>query len=350
MTKELQLPLFHRELFVYRIINRYIKYNDLKICAPTNECLYEAQIIYLDVYRRAIENEVLCDTDMFELMIELGDWDSYDENQLVKVLPKHIEHFQKEIFYNIDSPKQLEQISLYLDKAKQELIRLHNKKNFYNHLTAEGVASFAKIQYILMHSTFDNGKLCDWEKYDIRDVMSYYYTNLIEVNIMRYLARSSPWRDIWYASKKTGSLFNLSSSELSEEQNQLIYWSTLYDNIRESEDCPKENVINYDDALDGWLIVKREKFDKQNNLQDAEQLAGANRNADEIFLVAKNPYDENDTRLTKEQIYGLNDPSSRAIVKHRLDTVEKLGIAQDVDFGDIKTKLRIQQTQMETGR
>jgi hypothetical protein len=169
--------------------------------------------------------------------------------------------------------------------------------------------------------------------------------------VLRYLARNRPWSDIWSVSKKTGALFDISADSLNDDQKRLVGWSTLYDNIREYDDCPDDELIRCDDALDGWLILKRDEKRKDKGLDSAESRLGAARNSEEVFIVAsgKDPHKP----ISKEEagdIYNLNNQMARGIVKSRLDTAAKLGIAKDTDMPDIRQKLRMMQTNSEMGR
>jgi len=351
MYKEFSIPSYTRELFVYRIINGYLKYNNLEIRSPTKKCLYESQIVYVDTYKKAIENEVICEDELLDLMLEIGAWTEEDTKQLTDVLPKHIEYFQKQIYHCFYHKNELNQTYLYLNRAKKEVSDLYNKKTQYNYLTAEGLAIFAKLQYIIENSTFEDDKRCDWDKYDIKTIMVYLNDNYIDDTILRYLARNHPWSDIWSVSKKTGALFDISADSLNDDQKRLVGWSTMYDNIREYDDCPDDDIIRCDDALDGWLILKRDEKKRGKELDGAENRLGAARNSEEIFVVAsgKDPHKP----ITKEEakeIYNLNSQMARGIVKSRLDTVARLGIAKDTDMPDIRQKLRMMQTNNEMGR
>jgi len=39
------------------------------------------------------------------ILIAKNEWDEYNEDQLSNVLPKHIQYFQKEIYYNFHNTK-----------------------------------------------------------------------------------------------------------------------------------------------------------------------------------------------------------------------------------------------------
>ena len=44
----------------------------------------------------------------------------------------------------------------------------------------------------------------------------------------------------------------------------------MYDNIQESLDYPSEDVVEDDDMLDGWLIIQKQKRDKERAVSELE--------------------------------------------------------------------------------
>ena len=338
----ISLPVHASELLVRRIISGVLYYNTLEIRQPTPEILYASQRLYNQVYENAVFEGVLKDGELIVLLKNINYWNDTEE-ELIKAIPKHIEYFQKEMFVNFDNEAQFSSLQLHIDKARSELEKLFNKRNNYSHLTAEGVAGFAKIQYIIEQCTFENDYNCNWDKHDIKDAITYYHNNYISDDTLRYLSRNYPWADIWYASGKSKNPFGKPSTHLSDDQRKLTCWSMLYDNIRDYPDCPRKEIIACDDALDGWLIVKRDEREKESNESEVKRKAGSNANAQEVFIVAG-------SRAEADRIYSVNSPMSRAAVKHRLDVIDKLGEAQDTNFGDVQRELSMLQTRAENDK
>ena len=149
---------------------------------------------------------------------------------------------------------------------------------------------------------------------------------------------------MWGASKTGIPLFDIPATHLTENQKVLINWSRLYDNIYENMDCPSEEVIRDDDALDGWLIVQHRKREKEKNRNEMEsKLSDKTRNAQEVFLVA-------DSEEEMKKIYSLNDPAANRKRKQRLRKVDKDGDVDITEFSDVQQQLRMQATQEFTNR
>ena len=85
-------------------------------------------------------------------------------------------------------------------------------------------------------------------------------------------ARTDPWRSVWLM-KDQVKLFANNDRELSHDQKNILVWSSMYDNIQESMDCPTEDVINDDDLLDGWFIVQKRKRDEEKAKSEVDNMS-----------------------------------------------------------------------------
>lgn len=321
-----------RDAFVYRIISGHYTAEDFTFSIAPIEVSYFAAQLYLDTLNEAIFEGVMTEAEMLSIMYSLQLWDEERETELTDALPKHIEYFQKEIFRHFYEDKYVEQTRKYLAKARERTTVLFQERSAYNYLTAEGLAIFAKIQHIVSQTTTVRGKSADWSVYSLRDALEAYYGGLLDDSVIRTLARTNPWRDIWTAGKKTGDLFGKPAIQLSDDQRRLIIWSSLYDNVLEYPDCPDEEIIQDDDAFDGWLLIKQEERDKERGVRKVERRAGKNAGADEVFIPVGDG-------ITAKEVYGTNDMNAKAIIKHRTAVMDKLGEAKDTDFNDVKMKI-----------
>jgi hypothetical protein len=118
-------------------------------------------------------------------------------------------------------------------------------------------------------------------------------------------------------------------------------FTKMYDNAREHSECPTDNIFEDDDLFDGWMILQRRENEKQKNKNRASKLLeGKNlKNANEVFLVAGSQ-DE------AQNIYDLNDPVSRNIIKERNNIVNNNKDAQihEQNLPDVQRQLMMQQT------
>lgn len=87
-------------------------------------------------------------------------------------------------------------------------------------------------------------------------------TRGLPVPIIRAVARFPQWRSIWKTSKETSApLFDGSSVSWDHNKRTLIWWSDFYDNVYSHQDCPPEETINNDEALQLWVnnILEQKK-------------------------------------------------------------------------------------------
>ena len=85
----------------------------------------------------------------------------------------------------------------------------------------------------------------------------------------------------------------------------------------ESTESPHEKVIEDDDCLDGWFIAQRRKYEKDKKKREVEGMISNSKiaNSQEVFVVA-------DSQEAADEIYGLNDPASRATIHNRQRVID----------------------------
>jgi hypothetical protein len=139
---------------------------------------------------------------------------------------------------------------------------------------------------------------------------------------------------MWAIYNKAGnSIFT--NNPLSIEQQILIQWSSLYDNIAECPEAPPEDVIDDDDALDGWLIIQKRNRDKNkiNNLNQKKE------EGDEIFKIV-------DSIEDAQKVKNMNNPHGLGVINSRLKQIQKQGIVKDIEFADVQQSLQMKATQL----
>jgi hypothetical protein len=275
-------------------------------------------------------------------MLEYGLWKEEQETELVTILPKHIEYWKVELFKAAFRTKERQTFRLHLATAKTELNRLYNLRHSFDHATCAGIANYAKFQYIVEKSTFySNGKKYNWNKTSPYLALTYYQDNIISEDDLREISHTTPWENIWSAGKKNGRLFEKPGVELTQEQQRLIMWSSMYDSIKDYTDCPADEIINDDDMLDGWLILKRQERENNMTQNQAGQLIKNDKiaNSDEIYLVA-NTIDD------AKKVDRLNTNFARDLKKKRFNFIEKKGEVSEVSLPDVQQRLSMELTQV----
>jgi len=333
-----------REYLVARICAGYIRYKiksgDCLIIKPlTVHQNYELQEIYLEAYDRAFEDNLLTDEEVVEMMKKNGFWNDMDERRLEQI-PKDIENTKVKMFESYFNSENRETLRGFLRKAEEQLTTTMYKRHRYSSSTCEGYASYYKWNWMIENCTYyENGEKYDWVYDSISDVLSHYQDQSISEYEFRQLARTDPWRSIWNAGKKLGSIFDKPAAEFTLEQKTLLSWSSLYDSVSDSSEAPSDEVIEDDDILDGWLISQRRKRENQTTQSSVEGSISNEKiaNSGEVFLVTGNKSEDID------RISSMNNPHIAAAKKSRFTALEKTdGAIQQGDLPDVKHELQLE--------
>lgn len=328
------MKLYEREFFISRIKAGYIPVSlgqkRFLVYSPNTDTILLANEIYLEEYNRGIEEGLFEDYDIYELLVLNNMWTETDENNLNDIVPKHIEYWKKELYNSVLKSNTRSRIRKYLSAAKDELVKLYNTRHCFDHMTCIGYANYVKNMFIISESTRYKNKKVNWNKIDLNWIMNSYHEKLLDSDKIRVLARTYPWNNLWPNLKTNGRIFD--NVDLTTEQQMLISWSSMYDRIYESPDCPPEEVIEDDDMLDGWLLIQKEKRDKERKKQEVESATNSKiNNADDIFIMAE-------TFEDAKKISLLNDARGNRVKQQRLSQIKKEGVVPEQRLTDVKRK------------
>lgn len=323
-----------------RVILGCLKYKPssdlaLYIHEPNSEDLFEAQNIYVEVFEEALMDGAMTEGEILNFMQENYLWTEMNEYDLTKGIPKTIDDLKVEIYNNFLDEMSLLVLRTNLKYEQEKLNKLYSLKHQYDHLTCNGIAAFMKNYYLFENCTKLKGKKdYDWSGCSVIKVMNFKNSQLLSDSTLRSISKYDQWKALWQTAKKNGQLFNCSSVDMTDEQRRLTFWSMFYDNVYEHHESPPEEIINDDDAIDGWAILQRREREKEKGAKDIDKKLGGNkiRNAQEVFVVAKNP-------KHAKTIEDLNSPRVKALKQARMNQLNKNGDMQEFDFADVKQKL-----------
>lgn len=327
------MEIFKRELFLYRMLAGKLKYpyDNLVIRPPSINLLYDASEIFIRFYNSAIDEGVMGEQEIVNYLVEEGKWDVEKEKMLNEILPRQIEHWKEEIYRAYYQSDKKKTIRKYLEIARQEFNRLNEIRHSYDHISCYGVANYAKLQYIIEHTVYSGKRRYNWSKHSQYNLMSFQQENLIREEQIREISHNHPWYILWQSGKKIGNVFGKPSIKLDFDQQRLVMWSMLYDNVNEQTDTPPQDIIDDDDALDGWLSIKRkekgeETFSTNNDKIDKAQ---------EIYVPASNMEDA-------EKVDRLNSQYGKTLKKQRFNAIDKAGELREQDLPDIKQEVMME--------
>lgn len=335
---------YEREYFVSRLRSGiyFVKLDNIriKILTPTIEDEFLSNEVFMESFDEARSDDILTHDEMLEWMKDRKLW-TEEKEQKIEGCKKDIEKLKVEIFNARSKEKLRETIRLYIRAAEKGLAKLQAEKDDLFSKTCEGIALQDKTLFLFSKCCFVGSEPLDMKNLDLTSLYYEYNSLQLTEKQIRELARNDPWRLCWYSKDYSPLFANEKNRTLSNDQKGMIIWSTMYDNIQESMDCPTEEVINDDDMLDGWFILQRRKQKSEKAKSELENKTSNQKiaNSDEIMIVT-------DSAREAENIHGMNSFGGEIIRQQRLNTVKKLGVATDLDFQDRKLEIQSTQNQM----
>lgn len=323
----------------------------LRLGAPTLEEKYYANLLYEQWYKRALKSGMMTDDEALIYLYHEGIWSEELEKSL-KELREDIDKAKIGMFEKLLQSNQLELLRTVLDKARSKIRLLEQKRECISFGTAEFIARLIKNNYLALCEIYTLSGLpfCDPKEaiYEpiplLNDIISARINLALEESQYRLLARSDPWKSVWATSSKTHDIFGAPSSKITHEQQNLIIWSNLYDNIHEFPDCPTEAVINDDDVLDGFLLLKKRERENEYNAKLVEsKLSKKTSQGQEVYITANTVDDA-------AKIVGANDPHAKRTIAERMAAISKYGELSEAQLPDVKRELQMRINQINTER
>jgi len=332
------------ERLLYRILQGRLRLRlgdlVLYVYEPSKDLIEESFEIYDESYKKAYFGGVPIKDELIQILIENNLWSPLDDREADKI-EKEIEELKVNAYKNFYDKRHLNTIKMNIQKLNESYVKCKSKKKSLDHTCCEGVANFSRNLWLISKTTFfTNNELYDWSDYTISSIMDKYNNEQITLQQFRKIARNDPWRSIWNAGKKQSNVFGRPSCELTKDQLSLSSFSSLYDNVYESYECPHDKVIEDDDCLDGWFIVQKRERDKTRKEKQVEALTNNSKiaNSQEVFVMARN-------EDAAQEIYNLNNPIARNIIKQRNEQIRNSGNIKYTDLADIRQDIAIQSHQ-----
>jgi hypothetical protein len=101
-------------------------------------------------------------------------------------------------------------------------------------------------------------------------------------------------------------------------------------------EAPVEEIMDDDDALDGWILYQNHKNDTERKKKQISDKFGLDKKqAGEVFLLTNNS-DE------RQEIYGLNDSQTNKDIKEMIEITQKEGKVNWTDLPHVKREIQQQ--------
>lgn len=325
---------------LYRILSGIIKIN---VCDETyfikSISVYQKYLVEL-YYEQLLQeydelDNMMSQGQLFGWLIKNGYWKEENDGQLRK-FKRDIEDFKVKLYECAFRTEEKKSIRNYIRQAESKYSGLLEQKHRFDYLTPEGAASIAKNKYQIALSIYKGeNPLFAADSYFISQfpyldhIILKYNEQLATSNQIREMARSDVWRKYW-CGRESERVFGKSALELTDEQLNLISWTRIYDNVYQHPDCPGDEIIDDDDALDGFLIADKRKRDKEKGITAVDELITNEKikNANEVFIVAN-------TQEDAKKIYDLNEPMARGNIRKREKLIDKKGTVDEGELPDV---------------
>lgn len=325
-------------------ITHHGKVRKFNLKRPTRLEMLELEDIYDDAFRQAEIDGQWTEEELECWLWEEGLWDESKEKSL-RELPKDIEKLKIGLYENRHDLEIVGHARKGLQARKVRYNDLFHERHANDGLSCAGFAKTAKIQHKLAMSLYEgNAKVFPNSTYLddlsdlLQDVLLAWSAAQLDENTLRAIARNAPWRPIWQARECSGSLFGIAACDYTEEQQQLVAASQLYEQIRQHPDCPAEFVLNDDDMLDGWLILEHRKHSKLGDEKDVEStIRNPNiKSSQEVFkVVGRN-------KEFAEKVNAMNSEGARKTIEKRFGAIEQNGKVSVQNLPDMKQRILVE--------
>lgn len=304
---------------------------------PTSELIADSYEVYEEAYDAAYMESSCVDSEINSILVDNDLWNPFFEKDLKK-LQDDVENLKVEAFENFFNSKALLLKKMQIHSKESQIEEMLQKKHRVDHLSCHSVAETSRWYWLMSKCIFHNdGTPIDISKFDAHKLLESYRENIIPHKQIRKISRLDNWRQIWSASKKTGSLFNKPAIDLSTEQLILMSYSSMYDGVYEHPESPSEEVIDDDVCLDGWMILQKRKNEKNKKAAEVDQVIKNPKikNANEVFIVSN--------KEDADKIFAMNDGPSRATINQRAQFVKEKGRVSENDMPDVRQKIQMAQ-------
>lgn len=330
-----------KEILLYRILSgkTFFYFNNEKyvLLPPSLEIKYEASLLYDNIINDEKYYDWIREENAELVMISLGLW-TFDTNKHLKNLETKLESLKVELFLNFMIPSKIKKIKTNIKGTKNSINKLYNTKQQFLTNTLEGYANSIKHEYIVCNTLYKNNKKIfdnnqNYKSFSlfnslVQEIDKY----MITTEQFKEIARDSIWRNYWNSANKV-KLFKQDVLNLTDEQRALINISRMYDNVYEHPECPNDDIIGDDDALEGWMIFQKKKNEAAKKQNAFESTTNTNmKKAGEVFMMAESNEDI-------EAILDMNTTETRAILNEKLAYVNKFGTIEDGLLPDVQRNI-----------
>ena len=319
-----------------------------KIISPTKETRGLADFLANEASKDLNFSQLITKEKLKQTLNAKGIW-TYEDDSKLKASEDTIEEIQISIYKNFFNSKAKDSLKRRLTGLRKAISQAQGKKSALDNVTLEAYFDFIKDRFMIGMSLYDikDTKIYNADTFFEQDslMLDKAYDAWIEqysiIPHLREVSRTNPWKSYWDSCQNT-SVFGVGTLDLNLFQRNVILFSKMYDNARQSPDSPPDEVFEDDDAFDGWMAVQRKEADKNRSKKNADKITG--QKGDEIFMVTG--------REDKDKVFDLNDHNERMSIKNKLSEVRAAEGEEikESQLSDVKMRLQKELAEMVTNR
>lgn len=275
------------------------------------------------------DDKFILKDDIRSFCIELDIYD-FELEKNIEQLSKRLDSLKVELYNKFYKNKGTTNIIRHRIKETKDIISDSEQKlNFLDKLSLESYCSVIQNEFLICKNLYSNNKLV-FDYNNLSGIDYIFFTNIslklssyfLNNSLYRKIARSHQWKNIWNI-KKNNQIFNGPVCDWTDEQRTLIGYSLMFDNILQHPECPDNDILDDEDALDGWSIIQNKKFEEEKKKKGVSSIMDKHKNAQEVFVIAETP-EEIENIMNMNTSDGLEKMNSKlSYVTNRPGTVKE---------------------------
>jgi len=336
------------ELLLYRILlgYYYIDLKDIKykIVYPNMQIKYNAEILYQQIIEdNKFDKRWLTNDEIKSILIRNGIWNDSKEEELSKS-NKFLEDLKIELYLNFSNEQNKNKIKINIKSIRNNIEEMIALKKSMNNLGIEDHALSLKNEFIIMNTIYLNNELYFKDpyndSYNSQDLNLFIYEivkNNIDLETIRSIAKSDSWKQYAQCCDLKKNI-----QDMNEDYKNLISIHNMYENVKQHPEAPSSDIIDDNDALDGWFLYHNRKAEKEKKKNTVlNKVGGKVKDKGEVYLIS------NDANEIKE-VMDLNDHSAKQDIKELIKIGQNLSEGESINWSEVPSVQRQLKKQIQS--
>lgn len=298
--------------FYYKDTLYYYKFPDIDI-------KLQADLLYDETFEQLKFDDIILEENL-DYYLQEYEIVNFSLKDHLKRLNKKLDDLKIELFQNFFLTSKRKAVENKIKNLRRNIEEAEIQNYSLAKLTIENICANIQNDFLLLNGIFSSNHKLVFNSKDLTDVDQFLFNALsqeinkkfLKSSDYRLVARSSNWKALWNIKKH--HIFDGSVASWSEEQKTMVGISQMYDSVYQHPDCPEDEIIEHDDALDGWSTYHSRKIKEEKKKNGVSSKLEKHKNAQEVFVVANSQQDV-------EDIIGMNDSEGLGRMQSKINFV-----------------------------